>query len=99
MESKDRLKAIMKELMYAGEIASQRDFGEKLGYKSAFTSQLLNGHKMPGDLPNKIYQIFGIEWEPKDSYNANELAWLKEKVALLEKISALQDEIDKLKNP
>lgn len=63
------LKKLLGDLIHKGVIRTQKEFGAKLGYKPAFTSQLMNGHKMPDDLPNKIYEVFGIVMkdEPKDT--------------------------------
>lgn len=66
MNQTERLNEILKQLIYSGVIRNQREFGEKLGYKPSFTSQVLKGYRVPSDLPDKIRQVFGIVWDDWD---------------------------------
>jgi hypothetical protein len=96
MKDAERLKAILKQLIFSGEIRNQREFGEKLGYRPAFTSQILNGHKIPDDLPNKLYQTFGVKWEEADKKTPDESGDIQAKyIALLERQESRYLEIGK----
>lgn len=60
------LSTLFKELHYKDFVKNQSDFGEKLGYKRAFTSQMLKGTSpIPSEITNKVKSAFGDEWETR----------------------------------
>jgi hypothetical protein len=58
---KTALKAIYDELRYSDKVASQTDFGNKLGFTKSYTSALLkNGTVLPNNVQDKVSKAFGV---------------------------------------
>jgi transcriptional regulator with XRE-family HTH domain len=56
-----RIKLVFEALRFLGIVENQSDFAKALGYGRAYISQVLSGKQEPKDLPNKLYETFGVD--------------------------------------